>query len=177
MPVSPSADNLYIGKGIVSLINITAGETDYRDVGEVPVFELEPSGTNLDYFTNREGVKQLLKRVQTEKLLTLRMQMDEVTGPNLVIAMNGTSETDTAGNTRILLQTQSIIRCRVRFRGTNDVGMQLNFDGLVDFAPSGTFGLISEEWANATVEGEVVSENGSLGVITIEDVSENITGE
>ena len=177
MPTSPNVENLYIGKGIVSVINVTAEETEYRDVGEVPLFELEPSGTNLDYFSSRAGVRQLAKRVQTDKVLTLRMQMDEVTGPNMVIALNGDSETDTAGNTRILLMTQSVIRLRVRFRGTNDVGMQLNFDGLVDFAPSGTFGLISEEWAGLTVEGAVVTENGSLGVITIEDLTESLTGE
>ena len=177
MATSPSTDNYYIGKGIVSVINITASETEYRDVGDVPLFELEPTGTDLDHFSSRGGVRVKDKSIQTDKSLTLRMQMDEVTGPNLALFLNGLAETDTAGNTRIPLMTQSSIRCRVRFRGTNDVGMQLNFDGLVDFKPSGTLGLITEEWGNCTVEGEVVSENGSLGVITIEDVTESLTGE
>jgi hypothetical protein len=175
MPVSPSTDNYYIGKGVVSFMNTTAGESEFRDVGNVPEFELTPALETLDHNTSREGVKKRDKRVVTLQSMSLRMVMEEVTAQNLALAMMGAVEQDTAGNSIIRAQTLAAVEGRVKFVGTNDVGLQLNYEAKVSFTPSSSFSPISDEWGSIEVTGEILAENGALGVWTIEDATDEVT--
>lgn len=175
MAVSPSTDNYYIGKGVVTFKNITAGDTDFRDVGNVPQFELTPSAETLDHNTSREGVKKRDKRVTVSQSMALRMVMEEVTAQNMALGMMGLVETDTAGNSIIRAQTLAAVEGYIKFTGTNDVGMQLNYEAKVSFTPSSSFNPISDEWGSIEVTGEILAENGALGVWTIEDVTNEVT--
>ena len=69
MPVSPSTDNYYVGKGKISFKAV--GETTFRDLGNVSSLETTPNITTLEHFSSREGVKKKDKEVVTEKKMTV----------------------------------------------------------------------------------------------------------
>jgi hypothetical protein len=52
---SPTPDNYYIGKGVVSLS--TDGGTTFRDVCNVPEFEFSPTIEKRDHYSSRGGVR------------------------------------------------------------------------------------------------------------------------
>lgn len=168
MATSPSTDNYYIGKGIVSFQKDNTGE--FRDVGNVPVFDVTPNVTKLDHFSSRAGIKQKDRSVVVDQSATLAMTMDEVTAANLALAMMGAVETDTDGNSIIRAQTLSEVVGTIRFKGTNDVGVRLIFEARVSFTPSKAFTMIGDVFGQIDVTGEITAYLGSLGVWTIEDV-------
>ena len=69
MPVSPSTDNYYVGKGKISFK--ATGAPTFRDLGNVTELETTPNLTTLEHFSSREGVKKKDKEVVTEKKLTV----------------------------------------------------------------------------------------------------------
>jgi hypothetical protein len=89
--VSPLTDMYYIGKGVVS-IQLT-GESTFRDVGNVPVFNLTPNITTLAHFSSRYGVRAKDLEVVHEKSATLAMTMDEFTYDNLMLVLMGEAAT------------------------------------------------------------------------------------
>ena len=70
MPVSPSTDNYYVGKGKLSFK--PTGAPTFRDLGNVTELETTPNLTTLEHFSSREGVEKKDKEVVTEKKLTVR---------------------------------------------------------------------------------------------------------
>lgn len=82
---SPDIEAHYIGKGVVSWKGVD--DTDYRDVGNVPVFEFTPDVKRLDHFSSRLGVKSKDKSVVIEKSAKLRLVMDEWTAKNMQLAL------------------------------------------------------------------------------------------
>ncbi len=101
----------------------------------------------------------------------IRMVMDEITAANLALMALGDVDTDTDGNSAIKSLQLSSKEGIIRFQGTNDVGLQVNFIGKVSFTPSGSFNMISEEWNTLEVTGEMVTTDAyGLGLWTIEDV-------
>jgi hypothetical protein len=69
MPVSPSTDNYYVGKGKISFKAV--GDPDFRDIGNVSSLETAPNLTTLEHFSSREGVKKKDMEVVTEKKMTV----------------------------------------------------------------------------------------------------------
>lgn len=84
---SPNADNYYIGKGIVWWK--AEGDTDYRQLGNVPEFEYTPSVEKLDHFSSQAGVKVKDRTVVTQKSATVRIVMEEWTQDNLALFLLG----------------------------------------------------------------------------------------
>lgn len=85
---SPNVDNYFIGKGIVSIM--LAGETSWRDVGNVPEFELTPELDVLDHFSSREGNRKKDRSIVRETSVALRMIMEELTTKNMKMTLMGT---------------------------------------------------------------------------------------
>lgn len=164
---SPNVDNYYSGKGIVSIQ--LAGATGYRDIGNVPEFEFEPSIERLDHFSSRTGVKTKDRSVIIQKSGKLRVVMDEWTADNLSLVLLGTpgAPATTTGIISMDIMSVSNIIAAVRFVGSNDIGprVTLNFPR-VNFAPSGALNPISDEWGSIEVEGEVEVVNGIFGTMT-----------
>jgi len=171
MPVSPSTDNLYIGKGTITIQ--ATGETSPRDVGEVSEFEFTPSIEKLAYYSSRSGVRKKTKEVIIEKGGTLRMVMDEVTAENLALAVAGTTGTNTAGDKTVDILATNATEAEVVFTGTNEVGQQVDVTfNSVSFAPDGSISLISDEWGNLEITGEVQADgSGNFGTMTVRDVN------
>ena len=85
--VSPLVDAYYIGKGIVSIQ--LEGESTFRDIGNVPVFEFEPDITTLAHYSSRYGVRSKDLEVVQEMSANLNLTLDEWTHANLLLAFMG----------------------------------------------------------------------------------------
>lgn len=169
MPVSPSTDNYYVGKGKISFKPTGAGT--FRDVGNVTELETTPNLTTLEHFSSREGVKKKDKEVVTEKKLTVRLVMDEWTADNLAMALLGDVTTDTNGNKVIDIYSRNSFEGELKYEGTNEVGPQMDIHLLrVAFKPGKSLNPISDEWGNIEVEGEALADElGKFGTWTVRE--------
>lgn len=167
MPITNAADidNTFIGKGIVKFQK--AGETTYRDLGEVPEFEYTATVDKLDYFSSRSGIRTKARSVIRERSANVRIVMSEVTADNFALALMGDAVADAAPDTSYTIDIFSLseIVGALRFVGTNDVGAKVQLDfGNVSITPSASFSPISEEWGQLEVTAEVlVDDAGKYG--------------
>lgn len=163
MAASPSTDNYYIGKGVVSFK--ADGAVDYRDLGNVSEFEVSPEIEKLDHYSSRAGIKSKDKSVIVSKSATVRMVMDEITIDNLALAFGGTIVTASDGTKSFGMLETDAVEGTLKIVGTNLVGQKLQWIGTVSFTPSGSFNPISEEWGSIEATGEVLVDiNGQFGV-------------
>jgi hypothetical protein len=169
MPVSPSTDNYYVGKGKISFKAV--GEVAFRDIGNVSSLETAPNLTTLEHFSSREGVKKKDKEVVTEKKLTVTMVMDEWSAENLAMALLGDVSTDVDGNKVIDIFSRNSFEGELKYEGTNEVGPQMDIDLLrVVFKPGKSLNPISDEWGNIEVEGEALADTlGKFGTWTVRE--------
>jgi hypothetical protein len=159
--IAPDPENYAVGKGIVSFKPV--GEADFIDLGNCPEIEYTPSIEKLDHFTSRSGIKTKDKSVVIERGGELRILMEEMTAFNLSLLMMGTVGNDgPAGEESVDIFTADTLRGELKFEATNDVGPRWNLHFYnVEFAPSGSFNPISDEWNNIEVTGEVLQASDS----------------
>jgi hypothetical protein len=159
--MTASVDNLRVGKGIMT---VSSDGSTWRDVGNCTSFVFAPTLEKLEHFSSREGVKTLDRTVIISKKGTLRATLEEFTKENLTLLLLGT-ETST-GAVEIFAENSQ--RLQVKFTDTNEVGHQFEWHFLaVDFTPTSELELLSEEWANFTLEGDVSQSAGSFGTFTL----------
>ena len=169
MPVSPSTDNYYVGKGKISFK--AAGELTFRDVGNVSSLETAPNITTLEHFSSREGVKKKDMEVVTEKKMTVTMVMDEWTADNLAMMLLGDVSTDVDGNKVIDIFSRNTFEGELKYEGTNEIGPQMDIDLFkVAFKPGKSLNPISDEWGNIEIEGEALANDlGKFGTWTVRE--------
>jgi len=153
---APDPENYQIGKGKASFK--PEGAADFVDLGNCPEIEYEPTIDKLDHFSSRTGIKTKDKSVVIERGGTLRVLMEEATAFNLALLLMGTVGNDgPAGEPSVDIFTVDTIRGEFKFEATNDVGPKWDWHLYnVEFAPSGSINLISDEWNNYEVTGEVL---------------------
>lgn len=159
---SPDIRNYYIGKGVVSFK--ADGESQFRDLGNVPVFEFTPNLEKLDHFSSREGVKSKDRSVVISKSGTIKMTMEEWTAENLAMALMGQSAVNSSGFDEFEIFAENAVSGVLKFTGGNEVGPKwtLTFNK-VDFIPSSAINPISDEWGQLEVTGEAAAVDGSFG--------------
>jgi hypothetical protein len=161
MNIAPDTENLQVGKGIVSFK--PKGAADFIDLGNVPELEYKPTIEKLDHFTSRAGIKTKDKSVVISRGGTLRVLMEEITANNLAMLLMGEVGNDgPAGEPSVDIFATDIVSGELMFHATNDVGPRwdLHFYN-VEFAPSGSFNPISNEWNQIEVTGEVLIASSS----------------
>ncbi|NEI52716.1 hypothetical protein GR217_34420 [Rhizobium leguminosarum] len=169
MPTSPNVLNYFIGKGI---IKFTPSGGSQRDLGNAPEIEMTPATEKLDHFSSRTGVRTKDRSITLEKSLALRIVLDELTAENLALLLLGEVTSNTAGNSEFEIFSESEIKGVIAFQGTNDIGNKVNVSlPSVSFGPSGSLNLISDEWGQVELTGEVLQSAGSFGTIEIIDAS------
>jgi hypothetical protein len=90
-----------------------------------------------------------------------------MTAENLKIALLGALTAGSGGDQEIDIFSESSITAEVWFDGSPDVGPTWNYYfPSVDFIPSGAVPLISEEWMQVEITGDVQKSNGSFGTAT-----------
>ena len=152
---SPNTDNYRIGKGILRMK--MPGDIAPVDLGNAPEIELTLNIERLDHFSSRAGVRSKDRSVILEQGGTLRVVLEEFTARNLSLALMGTrNETDPA-NVTVGVLTEPPIICEVHFQSTNSVGPKWDIVfPRVEFVPSASLNLISDEWSQIEIEGEVL---------------------
>ncbi len=159
-----SIANYTVGKGIVSFK--ASGALTYADMGNCTEFEFSPEIEKLDHYSSRAGVREKDKSVVIQKSGTLRLVLDEWTVENLKLAVLGSSAT-VSGNDVIQIFDSASVSGSVKFTGTNDIGPRYEWIfSAVDFIPSSSISLISDEWGTIELTGECAAVAGSFGTVT-----------
>jgi hypothetical protein len=161
----------YIGRGT---LEVKVGSEAWRDVGNVPVFEITPTIEKLEHKSSRTGIRSTDRSVVVEKGGTVRIILEEYNYDNLQLALLGGDTSDGSGNSAIDLLSENSITAQLRFTGANDVGPKLKILlHSVTFNPSGTFGLITEEFGQMEINGDIAVNNaGSFGYAVIVEEGE-----
>lgn len=98
MPVlTPSSDNLLLGKGEVFFNRIVAGVSQgYRHMGNVETFELTTTDDVLEKYSSMVRTTPLYKRITRRRDVVLRAVLDEFDPQNLSLALMGDVVTSAA---------------------------------------------------------------------------------
>ena len=152
---SPNVGNLQVGKGIVSFKK--TGDTDYRDLGNVTSMVITPEVETLEHFSSREGTRKKDLVITLEQGGTVTIVMEEFTAYNLAIMLLGTLDEAAVGGPEVEIFASTSVNGALRFVGTNDIGPKITVDlHNVSFTPTGDLEMISDEWNNMEVTGDVL---------------------
>lgn len=166
---SPHVDNYMLGKGACYFLRDGDSPEEYRHMGNCAEAEFTPSAETLEHFSSLAGVRKKDKVVYTQLGGQLRILFEEWTPDNLALALLGavTSLASPTGHSSISILSTSTITGKFRFVGANDVGPKYRFDlNKVQFAPSGSIPLISDEWGQVEITAEaLVDTNGDFGAM------------
>lgn len=162
MPDLAPGEALRIGAGIIRWKG--EDDADYRDLGEFSNFSVSSELTKLEYKSNKLGTKSVVKSIVSEKKATMEITLNSVTATNLALALGGTIEEIATGHNRFGYLKNNAQRGVIQLEGTNDEGDQIDFTGIVDMAPTGTYSPISEEWNELPMSGEILADDdGNFG--------------
>ena len=172
MPTSPNVNNYHIGKGIVTFKE-TGSTGSPVDIGNAPSFIYTPTVTKLEHFSSREGVKVKDFTAVTQAGATIKLTLDEITADNLAMFLLGEVDVTVPGAITIAAMKKIEFVGTMQVTGTNDIGQQVDWTGIVSFVPSGDFSFITDkdEFSLIQLEAEVQKDDtdGSFGTITVRD--------
>jgi hypothetical protein len=152
---SPDVNNLQVGKGIVSFKK--TGASTFRDLGNVTSLIITPNMDTLEHFSSREGVKKKDLTVILSKQATVKLVMEEFTADNLAIMVLGDVDETAVGGPEVEIFSTTAVTGELKFVGTNEIGPQITVDLYnVSFTPSGDLQMISDEFNNMEVTGDVL---------------------
>lgn len=163
---TPNTGNYYVGKGRVYFK--PEGSSEYRHLGNCASVTLEPAIEKLDHFSSMEGTRKKDKSIVVEQGGTLNIVMEEFIAENLQMALFGGSVVEqTGGDKEFEIFAVSQVVGAVKFEGANDVGPK-QFVELynVSMNAAGAIELITDEWGQIELEGEVLARNsdGKFGL-------------
>jgi hypothetical protein len=162
--VSPSTDLLQVGKGIAVFKPV--GSSVFYDMGNAPEIELTPASDKLDHFSSREGTKTKDLSFTISKTAELRIVLEEFSHKNLAMLTMATIDETDPENPIIEIGAQDKVSGEFRFYGMNDRGPKyLVIFPSVDFLPSGSLNLISDEFGQMEVTGSVNVSSGRFGTM------------
>lgn len=164
MPDLDPGEGLRIGAGIFRWKK--DGDADFRDLGEYASFEVSLDDIQkLEYKSNKSGSKSVVRSIIREKRASCTLVLNTITADNLALALGGTEvETVTANHFRFGMMESNVISGVLALEGTNDEGQLIDYTARVEFAPSGTYTPISEEWNELTMSGEIIADDeGKFG--------------
>jgi hypothetical protein len=165
MADTPNVLNYYIGKGEVSFKK--DGDADFRDLGNVPVFEFTPTIEQLEHFSSRSGVRTKDRTVVLEKGGQIAITLEEWNTANLAIALLGDVSSDSLGREVIEIFATNAVSGELKFKSTNEVGPRYEWHFLkVDFIPGEALSPITDEFGGLQLTGEIATVGGSFGTVT-----------
>ena len=143
-------------------------QISWVDLGNAPSAEYVQETTQLDHYSSRAGIKTRDLQVVTERKATLNLTLDEITFENLQIATMGGTMTGATGSRSFDVFASDQSMGSVKFVASNDVGTQQDwFWGYVRFLPGQTLRLISDEFNQIEITGEVGADwNAKYGTVT-----------
>jgi hypothetical protein len=170
--VSPSTDLLQVGKGIAVFKPV--GSTVFYDMGNAPEIEMTPASEKLDHFSSREGTRIKDLSITIEKTAELRIVLEEFQSQNLAMLLLGDVDNSDPEFPIINIGTQNKVSGEFRFYGQNDVGPKYTvIFPSVDMLPSGSLNLISDEFGQMEVTGQLNAVGGKFGTMQRRDDTGN----
>lgn len=144
---------------------------DRRHLGHVDGFEFEPTVERLDHFSKMSGTRSKDYSVALETSGQLTVVIQEMTAENMALALLGALDVDSDGNKRVSILSEPLIRGRIDFIGSGDVGPRWDYQyPQVSFSPNGSISQLSDDdWASVELLGEVEMVNGRAGYAILQD--------
>lgn len=167
--IAPNTDNYYIGKGTCFF---TPEGGTRRHLGNCAAASFEANLEDLEHFSSMEGIRSKDKVVVVTRGGTVSVTMEEWTRLNVAMAVLGEIDAnpDSDGNVVINILQTDYVNGRLEIIGTNDVGPKYTWDlPKVAMRPSAALDLITDEWGQIEIAGEVLVVGGSSGTITLQD--------
>lgn len=153
--ISPNVKNLQVGKGIVSFKK--EGDSTFRDLGNCTQFTVTPETDTLEHFTSREGIKKRDLIIILQQKAQVKIIMEELTPDNFSMMVQGDVDDAAMGGPEVEIFGGDAVTGEVQFVGTNDVGPRITINLYnVSFLPSGDINMISDEFNNLEVTGDVL---------------------
>lgn len=153
--ISPNTGNYRIGKGALWFDKDATGT--YRHMGNATSIEFTAKIETLEHFSQMEGVKSKDEEIVLSAGGTIKVVLDEWTPANLQLALVGTVDEGASGGPTVQIMDQDFIEGAVKFISNNAKGPRVNaYYHRVKFKPSASLNMISDEWGQIEVEGEVL---------------------
>jgi hypothetical protein len=160
--LSPDKGNLQIGKGF--LLFQPDGVGDFYCLGNCPVVNIGPKVTLLDHFDSQAGIKTLDQRVVTERLMEVKVDMEEITAKNLALLMTGTVDDTDPLQPIVNFFAKPSISGHFKFYAANQIGPRWYVDiPTLTFFPTGAFDPVGDKYTVMQVTGTVFETDGSFG--------------
>ena len=159
MAAPHSSNNYTISKGILSIAewsNDAIGT--YRDIGNCPSMEIEPTIERLPHYSSRSGARVKDKNPVISTEYQVRFDLDEIAATNLAKYLLGNI---TAGNLIYALQNTEK-EYALRFVEDNPAGPNKQWDlWKVTLAPGGPLQLVGDgtAWAVMSMQGEGLADS------------------
>lgn len=171
--LSPNVDNYYIGGGIVWFFPEGGAKPgDWRDVGNVPEFEFENAIERRPHFSRRGAIRQIDFNPVASQTATVRINPEEFTGPNLVLAFLG-AQTGADATASIDIGAVPQIKGELLLQNLTDLGPRWNiWLPSVSISPNGAIAMLGDDYGNLPLTGEVEVVAGRFGVISRADITE-----
>lgn len=155
MPATPNILNYFIGKGYATW---TPDGGSPRDLGNIVECETTPEIDELEHKTSRVGISKTDRKVVREVAVKIRFVLDEITAENVAMLLGSEVVTNTDLSKSIRIMSKTEIRGALTFTGTNEVGNVVTGSfPVVSFIPSGSFSLISDEFASIEITGDLLA--------------------
>jgi hypothetical protein len=138
---SPDIGNYRVGRGFLSAQFST--DASPVDMGNCPMFEFAVKPTTLPHYSTRQGVQTKDFVAVTRLEGTIDMQLDEITGRNMGLAVLSLSSQ--SGSDTVVIMSDPLFYAKLIFTDTSSVGPQWQFTfPLVLFTPQKAVSLISQ---------------------------------
>lgn len=150
--ISPSVDNLVIGKGILSIAELTSDLPGaFTDLGNCPRFEFEMSEQSVTHPSSRSRVVVEDAEIIIMTGYSLSFVLDEISSKNMQLFLAGTL----VNVTRIRAMQDLTKRYAVKFVSDNAAGPDYTYEfRKVKLTPNGPFSLISDDFATLSFTGK-----------------------
>lgn len=163
MADAPDTLNLSMFQGNVYFT--PTGGSEFH-MGNCTRFVFTPTVDKLEHFSRMTPVRTKDLTVTRQIGATVALTLEEVTLENLAIFMQGDPSTSEIAGMTFTDQQGTL-----RFAGTNSVGTQIQWTGLVSFSPAGDFDMLKEDWAEILLSAEVLISDGKYGATSITEAT------
>lgn len=143
MAATPSNKNLSIVTGIATFLR-DGDSSEPRDLGDVSDFSISNDITKKDQYKHRGGRRTKYKTFTTQVGATIKFTMTETTAENISIFALGPVEENSDGTVTIDGLTDTDFTGILKVTGDNEEGTQTDWEGVVQFTPSGDFKFIQD---------------------------------
>jgi hypothetical protein len=156
MTTSPSAENYSIPTGYATFKPTGSSDAAY-DLGNIINFSISNEVTKKDHFKNRGGRRTKDKTIITQVGATIKFTLDEITAKNIALFALGEVETNSDGSVTIEGLSKTDFEGTLKITGDNEVGTQVDWEGVVSFTPSGDFTFIkdNDDYNQIAIEASV----------------------